>query len=338
MAKPVEKKEVSEHIFPASKITPMAVKWKELNARGRHTEAMVLLEDIIKMSTPMFERLAQHEEYHYTVDLEILVSAAQEKVIKWLLKWNPKKGRIFSWFSKCSKNAYRSELVKVNQYRKRFHVTGDNLEKFHGVEDHESDKRDLVVEFRNRLKGLHCRWGSLQERGAIRYLVECIIDQDNHDKQSAIRSASYAYGISKDMAKFFYSWSLVALRDINYDRIYVPFTQEDLIRHSYTYTAFANLFDGIPFDRIKWIIATHGGCRIQIPTLAQIAKLKQNYQIFTEIDKSDKDPDSVAEVAKRHKRSPRSAQEAFNAMAEVLDPKRSGEFFVYEDSDEPYPD
>ena len=77
---------------------------------------MLVLEQIVEGSTAMFERLAQFEDFHYTVDLPILVSAAQEKVIKWLAKWQPKKGRLFSWFSKCAKNAFRSELVKVNQY------------------------------------------------------------------------------------------------------------------------------------------------------------------------------------------------------------------------------
>ena len=89
-----------EHIFPASKLTPLAVQWKQLYAANRHKEAMLVLEQIIEESTFMFQRLALFEDFQYTVDLPILVSAAQEKVIKWLVKWNPKKGRLFSWFSK----------------------------------------------------------------------------------------------------------------------------------------------------------------------------------------------------------------------------------------------
>src|SRR5574343_20093 len=139
--KDVEIAEVKgEHIFPATHLTKLALHWKELNSKGRHKEAMEVLEEIIIGSTHMFERLAQHENFHYTVDLPILVSAAQEKVVKWLLAWQPKKGKLFTWLSKCSKNQFRSEIVKVTQYRKRFHVTGDNLEKFYGLDDHEVDK------------------------------------------------------------------------------------------------------------------------------------------------------------------------------------------------------
>jgi hypothetical protein len=147
-----------ETIFPTTTIHALAVRWKDLNERNRHVEAMALLDEIICLSTPMFERLATFEEYHVTVPLEDLVDAAQEKVIKWLLRWNPKKGSIFSWFSKCAKHAFISQLVKANQYRKKFVVTSENIEKYAGQEDHASDKRDLAEEFRDDLKKLYCRW------------------------------------------------------------------------------------------------------------------------------------------------------------------------------------
>lgn len=326
-----------EHIFPQSQLVPLALRWKELNAKGKHTEAMHVLEQVITLSTPMFQRLAQHEEYHNTVDLGYLVSAAQEKVIKWLLKWEPRKGRLFSWFSKCAKHAFLSELVKQNSYKKKFFATGENLEKYHGTEDHESDKHNLTEDFNRSLRDLFCRWGSEQEQGALRFLCECLVhDLDNHDKQSAIRGAAYAWGISMELSKFFYSWVLVALRDLHYQKIRVPFTEEDLIRHWLSYTNFPDLYDYMTHESVKKFIATHGGQRLKIPSLAQIAKLKEDYQIFSEIEKSDKDPDSVADIAKKKKRTPRSAQDAFAAMVEVTNPNRSGEHPLYGTDDVGY--
>lgn len=310
-------------------MTPLAVRWKELTEAKRHKEAMLVLEQVVIGSTTMFERLAQFEDFHYVVDLPILVSAAQEKVVKWLQRWNPKKGRLFSWFSKCAKNAFRSELVKVNQYRKRFHVTSDSLEKFYGVEDHEIDKHDLAAEVRMRLNNITCRWGDPQEIGAIHLLIECIVD-DPHEKQAAIRAASYAYGISPDLAKFFYSWALVALRHQMFDKIHVPFTEQDLFRAADSYTHLPGLLDIVTWDQLKKIIAVYGGMRLKIPTLAYLAKLREDYQIFREIDASDQDPDSVADVARKHKKTVRTAQEIFNEMTEIQDPKRYGEHDVYE--------
>lgn len=325
----------NEHIFPQTKLVPMVLHWKELNAQKRHTEAMALLDEIIQLSTPMFERLAQHEEYTNTVDLAALVSVAQEKVVKWILKWEPKKGRLFTWFGKCAKYAFLSELVKENNTRKKYYAPGENLEKFYGIEDHESHKHGITEEFDKSLKDLFCRWGSPQEIGAIRYIVECLVyDLDNHDKQATIRAAAYAYGISFDMSKFFYSWALSALRDLHFKKIRVPFTTEDIVRHCYSYTNFVDLLDYMSSSELMRLIAVKGGQRIKIPTMAQIKKLKDDYHVFEDILHSDKDPDSVADIAKKHRRSQRTAQEAYLAMVEATNPKRSGEYEVYgEDND-----
>jgi len=321
-----------EHIFPASKLTPLAVRWKELTEKGQHKEAMLVLEEIVVGSTAMFERLAQYEDFHHTVDLSVLVTAAQEKVIKWLARWQPARGRLFSWFSTCAKNAFRSELVKVNQYRRRFHVTSDNLEKFYGVDDHEVDKHDIAADVRQQITSMCCNWGDPQEIGALRYVIECIIDDNEHDKQSAIRGASYAYAISPDLARFFYDWALAALRHQLYNRAYVPFTEQDLIRASESYT-FAPLFiDTVGWEAAKkWIVVANGR-RFKLPSPAQIAKLKQDAAVHHEIDHSDLDPASISEVAKKHKRTDRSAQEAYERMSSILDPNRTGEYGIFDEN------
>ena len=320
-----------EHIFPASELTPLAVQWKQLYTAGRHKEAMLVLEKIVIGSTAMFERLAQFEDFHYTVDLPILVSAAQEKVIKWLAAWQPKKGKLFSWFSRCAKNAFRSELVKVNQYRKRYHVTSDHLEKFYGVEDHEVDKHDIADDVQSRLGQLTCRWSDPQQIGAIRYLIQCIVDDDNHDRQAAIRSAAYAYCISHELSKFFYQWSLVTLRHAFYEKVYIPFSDPDLFRAMESYTLMPELCDIVGDKKALEICAKLGGSRLKIPTLQSLTKARENYNITRDIERSDMDPDSVAAVAKKHKKSPRAAQEIFNDMVERLDPRHYGEHSIFGD-------
>lgn len=321
----------NEHIFPASLLTPLAIKWKELNAAGRHKEAMETLEQIVVGSTPMFERLAQYEDFHYTVDLPILVSSAQEKMVKWLLRWQPRKGRLFSWLSTCAKNAFRSELVKVNQYRARFHVTGDSLETFYGSEDHEVDKHDLTKDVRNSINDMVCRWGDPQEIGAIRYLIECITDDEDHDKQASIRGAAYAYGISFEFARFFYDWSICELRHRLYDRVYIPFTEQDLFRAVYSHDTILQLADMLPWDLMKKVIVVLQGKRIKIPPLSALAKARADYQLHQDISRSDLDPDSIAEVARKHRKTHRSASEIFEQMSATLDPRRYGEHEIFGD-------
>lgn len=332
---PVPRVEVEgQHIFPDDELHQYALRWKELNAAKRHTEAMLVLEKIIEGSTPMFERLAQHEKFHHTVDLEILVSAAQEKVVKWLLRWEPKLGKLFTWFSKCAKHAFLSELVKVNQYRKRFHATSDSLEKFLGAEDHAVDKHDLAAEVRRKLDELTCRWGDPQELGALRYLIECIIDEDNRDRQGAIRGAAYCFGISMDMSKFFYRWSLTALRSAFLDKIRVNFTEQDLFLLSESYTDFADLHDIVPWQYLWQVMVIKGGQRIKIPTITHVIGLKEGYQMWKEIEATPKDPSSIAEVAERHKKTAKSAQQTYEDMCDKLNPRRAGEYSVFHSNDD----
>jgi hypothetical protein len=234
----------------------------------------------------------------------------------------------------CAKNAFRSELVKVNNIRKHLHFTSDNLEKFFGSVDHTIDRLDIAAEVRAKLARLTCRWGNPQEIGAIHFIIECILEEDDHEKQAAIRGAAYAYGISMDLAKFFYSWAVVAMRDQMYKKVRVPFTEEDLVRSCYSYTEFVSLFDmeNTPFTwpvHGKYLVANYGGRRMKIPTIAQISELVEKKQIFDEVEASEKDPDSVAEVGQRHGKNARSAQDSYNEMVEILDPRRSGEFDVY---------
>lgn len=327
---PKKARVVSEDIFRSSQLTPLAIKWKELVATNRDAEAMQVLEQIVIGSTAMFERLAMHENYHYTVDLSILVAAAQEKVVTWLLHWEVGKGRLFTFFSTCAKNAFRSELVKVNQFRKRYYVTSDNLEQFYGQDDHEVNKHDLAAEVRTKIEDISCRWGDPQEIGAIKYHIECIVDEEVHSKQRAIWGAAYAYGISTEMSKFFYTWALSALRHAMYDKIYRPYTKEDLIRASESYTQLPDLIDNLGFDKVSWIIAVYGGQRIKVPTIARMAKLSEDYKLFRELERSDLTPEAFEKIARENKKTLKAAQDVYQDMAGTLDGRRFGEHSVYD--------
>jgi hypothetical protein len=236
----------------------------------------------------------------------------------------------------CAKHAFLSELVKVNQYRKRYHATSDSLEKFIGTEDHAIDKHDLAAEVRQKLSELTCRWGDPQEIGALGFLIECIIDEENRDRQAAIRGAAYAFGITMDMSKFFYRWALTALRSAFMDKIRVDFSEQDLFLLSESYTDFVELYNDVPWENLKVIMLKHGGKRIKIPTLTYVIGQKENYQMWREIEATSKDPSSIAEIAERHKKTAKTAQQTYDEMCEKLNPHRAGEYFVFHpNEDEP---
>ena len=229
----------------------------------------------------------------------------------------------------CAKHAFLSELVKVNQHRKRYHSTSDSLEKFIGAEDHAVDKHDLAAEVRRALDDMTCRWGDPQELGTLRFLIECIIDEENRDRQGAIRGAAYCYGISMDMSKFFYRWALSALRSTFIDKIRVDFTEQDLFLLSESYTDFVDLYDIFPWHYLWQLMVIKGGGRIKIPTITHVIGQKENYQMYKEIEATPKDPLSIAEVAERHKKTAKTAQQSYEDMCEKLNPRRAGEYSIY---------
>jgi hypothetical protein len=228
--------------------------------------------------------------------------------------------------SKCAKNAFRSEVNKVSQYRKRHHVTSDSLEVFYGTEDHEAYAKETADEFKSDIDDLTVRWGDAQEIGAIKCILSCILEDDDHDRQAIIRTTCYAYCIDLEIGKFFYNWVMIALREKMYRRVSLRFTEQDLFRHAQSYTPLVDLLHIVSWDQMKKIIAIMGGTRLKIPTIAQMTKLNEDYRIFCEIENSDKDPDSVESIAKSNKRSAKSAQELYEEMCTTLHPNRSGEY------------
>ena len=335
-----------QHIFHADKIEPLAKLWQQLNVTDKD-RATEVLEQIINLSTPMFERFAQFEEFDTTVPLPQLVAAAQEKVVGWLLQWDPNKGRLFSWFTKCAKNAFRGEISRVRVFRERFYTTDQSLEPFFKSEDHAVDQHDSAADVQQRIEGITSRWGSAQELGTIRYILECMAD-GSHSKDMVIRGASFTWGLSSDMVRFFYTWCMVALRNAMLDKISVPVTEQDVFRFNFSYTLLPDWLNLVPWEKaehvcpkcrtrmtcssasLKEIFAVFGGTRQKFPTLAELAEAHESFRIANEICASDMDPDSVGAVMEKHGRQKRTAEQIFKDMTRY-DQHIAGEFSVYDD-------
>jgi hypothetical protein len=327
--KPVKEPVKGEHIFPATVIEPLAIQWKKLIAESRHDEASPILEDIVCKSSAMFSRLAQYEGFHHTVELESLVLAAQARVATWLLYWDPAKGRLFTWMSKCSKHVFLSEVVRASQHRKRYYPTSDNLEKFVGSTDHQVDVNEAIESVRDIIRELSCRWGDAQVICCIRFHVACIVENPGYNKKVVIRAGAYASGLSFDLSKFFHNWALYALRDAMYDKMNLPYTEQDLFRLVHSFTYLPDLLTVITWEQLLKIIALLGGTRVKFPTLAQLEQAKKDYKIFRRLERSNHDPDAVAEIAKDEHVSVPTAQELYERMVGELHDDRSGEFPIY---------
>lgn len=358
-----------EHIFPKTRLTEVCLRWKELTAHAKqltdeasemlsqfpvplevrehaeekqqeaaakHGEAFVLLEQIIVESTPMFERLAQYEGYHLTVDLPLLIQAAREKVPRWLQACDVQKlheGKLFSWFSTCSKNAFRSEVAKQRQHTTRFHATSENLEKFVGTEDHEVDRHDLMAEVDRKIKDISVRWGDPQELGAVRYMVECVrdIERQPPNKIAILNGARYAFGLSEEMGKFFYQWALFALRDALCDTRRVPFTRQDILRLNSSYSFLPDVIDIVGWEQFCRLVKLMGGQRIKLPTLVQMERMHREFLLRQEMDETDFTPEAFEGAGRRRGVSSRSAGEIFAELSDQMGRQATGEHPLYQE-------
>jgi hypothetical protein len=132
-----------------------------------------------------------------------------------------------------------------------------------------------------------------------------------------------------DMSKFFYRWSLTALRSAFIDKIRVNFTEQDLFLLSESYTDFADLHDIVPWQYLWQVMVIKGGTRIKVPTITHVIGQKEGYQMWKEIEATPKDPLSIAEVAERHKKTAKTAQQSYEDMCEKLNPRRAGEYSIF---------
>lgn len=319
-----------EHIFPATIIEPLAVKWKQLVAAQKHGEAAPVLEEIVTKSSPMFNRLAQYEGFHHTVELESLVLAAQARVAVWLMYWDPAKGKLFSWLSKCSKNVFLSEVVKASRYRRQFYPTSDNLEKFVGTEDHAVTTNEAIEALKDTLRELSCRWGDEQSIGCIRFHIASIVENPKCNKKAVIRSGAYASGLSLDLSKFFYNWALFALRDAMYERMNLSHTEQDLFRLVNSFTFLPDMLTIVSWEQMLKIIALMGGLRLKIPTLTQLEQSKVEYKMFQQLQRGNHTPDDMAKVAKDFHTSAPTAQEIYEQMASNTHDDRSTATDLYD--------
>ena len=324
-----------EHIFPETKIRPLVQTWKRLIQQNRQREAMVLLDEIIVDSTEMFKRLAQHEKFHHTVPLDSLVAAAQEKIPKWLTRWDPAKGSLFSWLSTCAKNVFRSELVKTTTFTRRIHCTDDDssLERLSGFTGEGQDSKEKTEEIMLKIQSMACPWWYEEIRQTIRYIIECIL-QDEHSKQDCIRGAAFAWGMSFDTAKFLYNWTHVEMKIVLFSESILQFTEQDIFRAVNRHSGWPQVLDIIGWKAMRMLVACMGGQRLKVPTSAEMSKSYQDAIMAREMAMSDNDPESRAKVAKKFGKSEKSASEIYTEMIRVLDPAVCGEFPIYDTHEE----
>ena len=291
-------------------------------------EADRLLDHIIPQCEALYSRLAQYEKFDSTVDLGSLINEAMVKTSHWITYWQLEKGPLFSYLSVCAKRLFVGLAKRESDYKGRYYATGDNLEKFVGSEDHEVQRHDAAAELRKRLLTLTGRWASAQCIGVIKMYIDVLVSGDKIKKKELQRAGSYAYGISPELAKFYFSWTLVAMRDLMYDKLRMSYTDQDMFRLQHTHTFLPDMLTVITWDQMVKLMGLFGGQRIKIPTLESIIEARRELAVYHSLEHVQT-PEEFSQVAKKHGYTDRSAQEVFDRLSPVLNNDNDGEYHIF---------
>ena len=109
------------------------------------------------------------------------------------------------------------------------------------------------------------------------------------------------------------------------------FTDQDAFRAAYRNTPYPQMVDIVGWDRFQKWCAVHGGMRLRPPTIADLARIKQQAKIYLEIEQSDKDPESIMKIARRYNKTDKSATDIYMNMVDTMDPALNGDYPVYDD-------
>ena len=142
----------------------------------------------------------------------------------------------------------------------------------------------------------------------------------------------------------------MSLRHVMMDKISIRLTEQDLFNCKFSYTFLPDFLKIIPWNKVnhtcpecghsfscssgsfKDLCATFGGQRIKFPSIDELIKLSEDYNISLEILDSDMDPESVTDVVKRHNRPARTAEQIFREMSQMHDQSLLGEHDIYNET------
>lgn len=229
----------------------------------------------------------------------------------------------------CSKHVFLGEVVKASQHRKRFHSTGDNLEKFAGAVDPTVNQHEAVEAVQDMLKTIHARWGNAQAQQCIQFHIACLVENPRGNRKNTVKTGAYASGLSLELSRFFYNWALYALRDAMFDQIAPRYSEEDVFRLQKSFTFLPEVIKIVGWEKTLKLIGLLGGTKLVLPTLAQLTQSRKDVALYNALSRTHQTATEFRRVAAEHGVTERSAEEVFQRMSNELMADRDGNYPVY---------
>lgn len=206
---------------------------------------------------------------------------------RWIDKWTPGNGTLYSYCSTCIKHGCISYVTREAQLRQRQVLTGDiPLETIGASYTMDfSGEKDLAERIRS---GIHIRWNDPEIREAIKYVTEeILLNGGVRQRKIMLRTMECAFDLGMhteaslgrqepvEVAKFIIDWTQTAVRQVWLDHHTPPITAFDIARIQSRFSFLPDLVNCIGIENAAKAMSVFSGVSIRFPTTAGWEKTKQ---------------------------------------------------------------
>ncbi len=303
MARSVPKPLSKRMVFENDHVEALCISYKRDRDFGTYYE-------ICRYTKNLMDSIILGSKFNRHVSFHDLCSHLFLQVERWIDRWIPGQGTIYSYFSICIKHGCCSFVSREATLRQRQVLTGDIPLETVGasyVMDF-SGEGDLVDRIRREV---HVRWHDPDIQDAVRYVVEEILMNGGiRQRKILLRTMEYAFDLGihteaslgrqepVEVAKFLVDWTSMAVRQIWLDHRTAPITSFDIIRLQSRFSFLPDLVNCIGLENTSKVMSVFSGVSLRLPTIAAWDKTKQLANAY-EAYLKDPVPATIRHWAKR---------------------------------------
>jgi hypothetical protein len=299
-----------KNVFDNDLVESLAVQFKR-------TGDIKTYQKICEGSNNLIDAIIRSNKYHQQVPFDDLKNNLFLQLHKWILGWSPGKGKLYTYFTSCTKHGCKTYLAKESALHKRLAYTDVCLEAFEKDPTFIEGNDRFIEVLKSALEEIYLRWSEPYVREIIKYCVGTIIRKHGDRRQQILRTIVLAWDVSHDTAKFLLDWSHGAVRQALLDHYAVPLGGVDILRVSEKYSFIPDLVNVLGLEKAKKLLHIFAGISIRFPTMKQLRKQMNMATVYEELSE-DNTPDKVYELSKRYRMSPAKVEEAFDLVAENI--------------------
>lgn len=284
----------------------------ELCLQFKRDPSLTTFRLICEGSNNLIDSIIRSNKFHLQAPFDDIKNYLYLQIENWINKWNPEKGKTYTYFSICTKHAAISYVSKESLLRQRFVFTDLPMEALSNacyVPQFSSELRQSLID---SLKDLEIRWREPVVQKVIRYLICCIVHNRIDRRQDILRTITLGFPIDLPTAKFLFDWSQAAVRISLLERYEQPLGEIDIIRASERFSHMPDIIALIGLQNAKKMMAAFAGMTLRFPSQTQLRRHTAYRKIYDTLA-TDPSPEAISSLAKEFRTTPDKV-EVYNEM------------------------